>query len=85
MGMFLFMLFRWNERNYLHSFCSILRHDFCLSSADNVCTSIMLTGNPIPQLGFGDKLLNSDIYLIDKLDKTIVDLGSSPYTSIQKV
>ena len=29
--------------------------------------SIMLTGNPIPQLGFGDKLLNSEIYLIDKL------------------
>ena len=46
--------------------------------------SIMLTGNPIPQLGFGDKLLNSDIYLIDKLDKTIVDLGFSPYTEYSK-
>ena len=46
--------------------------------------SIMLTGNPIPQLGFGDKLLNSDIYLIDKLDKTIIDLGFSPYTEYSK-
>ena len=46
--------------------------------------SIMITGNPIPQLGFGDKLLNSDIYLIDKLDKTIIDLGFSPYTEYSK-
>ena len=46
--------------------------------------SIMLTGNPIPQLGFGDKLLNSDIYLINKLDKTIIDLGFSPYTEYSK-
>ncbi len=46
--------------------------------------SIMLTGNPIPQLGFGDKLLNSDIYLIDRLDKTIIDLGFSPYTEYSK-
>ncbi|MDA9704823.1 cation acetate symporter [SAR86 cluster bacterium] len=46
--------------------------------------SIMLTGNPIPQLGFGDKLLNSEIYLIDKLDKTIIDLGFSPYTEYSK-
>ena len=46
--------------------------------------SIMLTGNPIPQLGFGDKLLNSDIYLIDKLNKTIIDLGFSPYTEYSK-
>ncbi len=46
--------------------------------------SIMLTGNPIPQLGLGDKLLNSDIYLIDKLDKTIIDLGFSPYTEYSK-
>ena len=46
--------------------------------------SMMLTGNPIPQLGFGDKLLNSDIYLIDKLDKTIIDLGFSPYTEYSK-
>ncbi len=46
--------------------------------------SIMLTGNPIPQIGFGDKLLNSDIYLIDKLDKTIIDLGFSPYTEYSK-
>ncbi len=46
--------------------------------------SILLTGNPIPQLGFGDKLLNSEIYLIDKLDKTIIDLGFSPYTEYSK-
>ena len=46
--------------------------------------SMMLTGNPIPQLGFGDKLLNSDIYLIDKLDKMIIDLGFSPYTEYSK-
>jgi len=46
--------------------------------------SIMLTGNPIPQLGFGDKLINSEIYLIDKLDKTIIDLGFSPYTEYSK-
>ena len=29
--------------------------------------SILMTGNPIPQLGFGSKLLTEDIYLLDKL------------------
>ena len=46
--------------------------------------SIILTDNPFPQLGFGDKLLGSDIYLIDKLDKTLVDLGFAPYTEYSK-
>ena len=26
--------------------------------------SILITGNPIPQLGFGSKILNEDIYLL---------------------
>ena len=30
--------------------------------------SILMTGNPIPQLGFGSKLLTEDIYLLDKLN-----------------
>ena len=46
--------------------------------------SIILTDNPFPQLGFGDKLIGSDIYLIDKLDKTLVDLGFAPYTEYSK-
>jgi cation/acetate symporter len=42
--------------------------------------SILITGNPIPQLGFGDTLVNSDTYLLDKLDQVTVDLGFTAYT-----
>jgi cation/acetate symporter len=42
--------------------------------------SILITGNPIPQLGFGDTLVNSQTYLLDKLDRVTVDLGFVAYT-----
>lgn len=44
--------------------------------------SMMLTGNPIPQLGFGDTLTaEPGVYLLDKLDQLSVDLGFNIYTS----
>ena len=42
--------------------------------------SILITGNPVPQLGFGDTLVNSSTYLLDKLDQLSVDLGFNAYT-----
>ena len=42
--------------------------------------SILITGNPIPQLGFGSKILNEDIYLLDKLNLALNDLGFNNYT-----
>ena len=46
--------------------------------------SILITGNPIPQFGFGDTLVNSSTYLLDKLDQLSVDLGFNPYTENTK-
>src|SRR6056300_314061 len=46
--------------------------------------SILMTGNPIPQLGFGDTLVNSDVYLLDKLDKVTSELGFLAYTENTK-
>ena len=46
--------------------------------------SILMTGNPIPQLGFGDTLVNSDVYLLDKLDKVTTELGFNAYTENAK-
>ena len=46
--------------------------------------SILMTGNPIPQLGFGDTLVNSDVYLLDKLDKVTSELGFNAYTENTK-
>jgi cation/acetate symporter len=43
--------------------------------------SLQLTGNPIPQLGLGDTLLNSDAYLLDRLDQVVTDLGLREYTT----
>ena len=40
----------------------------------------MLTGNPIPQLGLGSKT-EDGTYLLDKLDKIVVDLGFNEYTT----
>ena len=42
--------------------------------------SIMITGNPIPQLGLGSQM-SDGISVLDKLDITLNDLGFSPYTS----
>ena len=46
--------------------------------------SILITGNPVPQLGFGDTLLNSSTYLLDKLDQLSIDLGFNAYTESTK-
>lgn len=43
--------------------------------------SIMLTGNPVPQFGFGDTLSDGSGYLLDKLDGLSTELGFSAYTS----
>jgi cation/acetate symporter len=47
--------------------------------------SIQMTGNPIPQLGFGDQLNDgSSIYLLEKLDNLNVELGFNEYTDNTK-
>jgi cation/acetate symporter len=44
--------------------------------------SIMMTNNPLPQLGFGSKLVGSEgVYLLDKLDGLNQELGFAAYTS----
>ncbi|GFS24709.1 cation acetate symporter [Elysia marginata] len=44
--------------------------------------SIQMTGNILPQLGFGSTLTDgSGMYLLDKLDKLQTDLGFTEYTS----
>jgi len=42
--------------------------------------SILLTGNPIPQLGFGSSLSDGGGYLLDKLDGLSTALGFAAYT-----
>ena len=42
--------------------------------------SMMMTGNPIPQFGFGDRLADGT-YLLDKLDTISIDLGFNAYTA----
>ena len=47
--------------------------------------SIQMTGNPIPQLGFGSQLSDgSSMYLLDKLDNLNVELGFNEYTENTK-
>ena len=46
--------------------------------------SIIMTNNPIPQLGFGSTLSNSPEFLLDKLDKVTSDLGFTAYTESTK-
>ena len=45
--------------------------------------SILMTNNPIPQLGFGGTL-SDGTYLLDKLDGLHQELGFSPYTEGRK-
>ena len=47
--------------------------------------SIQMTGNPIPQLGFGGELSDgSSMYLLDKLDNLNTELGFNEYTENTK-
>ncbi|MBU2917626.1 MAG: cation/acetate symporter [Psychrosphaera sp.] len=47
-----------------------------------VFISLQLTGNPIPQLGLGSTLADgSGMYLLDKLDLVVTDLGFKEYTT----
>ena len=46
--------------------------------------SIIMTNNPVPQLGFGSTLSNSPEFLLDKLDKVTSDLGFTAYTESTK-
>jgi len=43
--------------------------------------SLQLTGNPIPQLGLGSTLVGSEVYLLDRLDMVVTDLGFKEYTT----
>ena len=43
--------------------------------------SLQLTGNPLPQLGLGSTLIGTDVYLLDKLDMVVMDLGFKEYTT----
>ena len=46
--------------------------------------SIIMTNNPIPQLGFGSTVAGSSEFLLDKLDKVTSDLGFTAYTENTK-
>ena len=47
-----------------------------------VFISLQLTGNPIPQIGLGSKMIDgSEMYLLDKLDLIVTDLGFKEYTT----
>ena len=43
--------------------------------------SLNLTGNPLPQLGLGSTMAGSDVYLLDRLDQVLRDLGFLEYTT----
>ena len=46
-----------------------------------VFISLDLTGNPIPQIGLGSKMVGTEVYLLDKLDLIVTDLGFKEYTT----
>lgn len=43
--------------------------------------SLNLTGNPLPQLGLGSTMAGSEVYLLDKLDQIVRDLGFAEYST----
>ncbi|MCI5047060.1 MAG: cation acetate symporter [Aquisalinus sp.] len=46
--------------------------------------SMLITGNPVPQLGLGGEVGNSGMTVLQKLDSTLVELGFQPYTENKK-
>ncbi|SJN57388.1 Cation/acetate symporter ActP [Vibrio ruber DSM 16370] len=49
-----------------------------------IFTSLMMTGTPIPQLGFGSTISDTDTYLLDRLDGLTQELGFTAYTDGSK-
>jgi cation/acetate symporter len=49
-----------------------------------IFTSLMMTGSPVPQLGFGSTMAGTDVYLLDKLDGLTQELGFTAYTDGSK-
>ncbi|PSW03549.1 sodium:solute symporter family protein [Photobacterium lipolyticum] len=49
-----------------------------------IFTSIMMTGNPVPQIGLGSTLTGSETYVLDKLDGLTTELGFTAYTDGSK-
>jgi cation/acetate symporter len=47
-----------------------------------VFIALQLTGTPLPQIGLGSTLVGTDTYLLQALDRTLMDLGFAAYTSI---
>jgi len=43
--------------------------------------SLQLTGNPFPQIGLGSTISGTDVYLLDRLDQVVTELGFSEYTT----
>lgn len=46
-----------------------------------VFISLQLTGNPLPQLGLGSTMAGTDVYLLDRLDQVVTELGFKEYTT----
>ncbi|MEM6514470.1 MAG: sodium:solute symporter family protein, partial [Pseudomonadota bacterium] len=46
-----------------------------------VFISLSLTGNPLPQIGLGSTMVGTDVFLLDRLDQVLRDLGFLEYTT----
>ena len=46
--------------------------------------SIIITGNPVPQLGFISNAAGEGVSMLEKLDRTVTDLGFRAYTQTDK-
>ncbi|GAB2196786.1 sodium:solute symporter family protein [Sessilibacter sp. MAH4] len=46
--------------------------------------SLNLTGNILPQLGLGSTLVGTDVFLLDRLDQVVTELGFSEYTTTSR-
>lgn len=46
--------------------------------------SLIITGNPVPQLGFISNMAGSDVSMLDKLNETVANLGFTEYTSTNR-
>jgi len=49
-------------------------------SVPAIFMAIQFTDNPVPQLAFGSQMTDGSGFLLDALDKTLIDLGFSSYT-----
>ena len=57
----------------------------CAYTIPAIFISLNMTGTPIPQIGLGSMMVDTQVYLLDRLDQVVTELGFNEYTTTSRL